>query len=752
MSSIITFYLIIILFQYILTGLSVRKAKIQYTKYELKQSDRIPQYYKNIFKTPVRELKSLEFIPIHYLEARKFLSFLSTAWEVLLYHRETKTYAILGIRYPLEPVYTFDIEFCTVLKDKTLLQTMNGKLHGVLDTIPNTIVQDVYADRISLQWQAHQDKLNELTQTNPALGLHPQTFLKVFQNSVKVYLDGLAKAKKIVPFQDPGVFQHSWFSTLKLTHKLIRGKKKTTALVKRRQQQAKTDASMRIDIPIEIEIEQFEHLQRQNRGLVGHRLRTWLLWGSLGVFVAAVIPFVSSFNLLILLAALLLHEGGHVLAMKFCEYKDTSMLFIPFLGAVATARQKEDATIAQKFAVLIAGPLPGLILGIGLAIAAYDNAALGWANNAAWVLIGLNLFNLLPIYPLDGGRIIDLLLFSRYPYFGILFQGFGVIVLFLFGLGNPILMVFPFFIATTIPNSFRSAKAHAKLRKTLRDNLPSDRHNFLHAIFASLKQLGYQKLPFATRHTLAKDLMQRRYELRNRWVTRIGLFVLYCSSLFGGVAGILQAAYPGWWQWMAYAFETPEQIQQRMQVERQQEIDRATAAIAANPNDIEAYYQRAQAQNILGNTHEAKADYDRVVSIAPDEVRSYLERASFYTQMKNYPEAILDYDRALALTPNDPIVYDYRANVRYQSGDFAGAIADYTKVIELDREDFWAYIQRGSTRLEMADYPGAIADANAAIDMDASEAEAYYLRAEARRLSGDEAGAIADEQIADALY
>ncbi|MBE9042596.1 hypothetical protein IQ235_17680 [Oscillatoriales cyanobacterium LEGE 11467] len=363
--AIITLYLIILSFQYITTCLLIRKLKVQYIQYELQKSGCVPNHYKKLFKTPIRELKSLDFIPVSYLKVREFVCSLPPGWGVLLYHRETKTYAIAGIRRPFEPVYSFDIEFYTFFKDERLLNTMNSKIHGVLGQVPNTIVQDVYADRISGQWQAHRDKLSEIAPTNPPRVLHPDRFLEIFQNNLKVYIDQLVKTKQIFPVREPGVFQYRWFSILKLTHKIIPGNKKTAKLVKRRGQQAKTDPSIRVDIPIELEIEQFERIQRLNRGLVGRRLRTWLLLGSLGLFVATFVPFISSLDLAILLGALLLHEGGHLLAMKLCQYRDTSMLFIPFLGAVAIAPQKEDATIAQKFWVFLAGPLPGLILGIG---------------------------------------------------------------------------------------------------------------------------------------------------------------------------------------------------------------------------------------------------------------------------------------------------------------------------------------------------------------------------------------------------
>jgi Zn-dependent protease len=71
--------------------------------------------------------------------------------------------------------------------------------------------------------------------------------------------------------------------------------------------------------------------------------------------------------------------------------------------------------------------LPGLFLGIGLAIATslhhtdpeqfmrWYTAKENWTRDVTGILIGLNLFNLMPMYPLDGGQVADLLLFSRNP-------------------------------------------------------------------------------------------------------------------------------------------------------------------------------------------------------------------------------------------------------------------------------------------------------------------------------------------------
>jgi hypothetical protein len=271
------------------------------------------------------------------------------------------------------------------------------------------------------------------------------------------------------------------------------------------------------------------------------------------------------------MAALLIHEAGHVLAMKLCGYRDTSILFIPFLGAVATARQKEDATLAQKFWILLAGPLPGLILGIGLAIATRDGNYPGWLNEAGWLFISLNLLNLLPIYPLDGGQIADLLLFSAFPYLGVLFKSFGILCLVLLGLGQPMLLLFAFLIALGIPNSFRTAKIQAKLRRELQQNPPDNRENLLDSIFSQLKTSGHENLPFNNKYTLAKELIQRHHETRTNWRMKVFLSVLYLGSLFGGVGGTLQAISPHWISLLSSSVETSQQTHDRITKEMQQE-------------------------------------------------------------------------------------------------------------------------------------------------------------------------------------
>jgi Zn-dependent protease len=99
---------------------------------------------------------------------------------------------------------------------------------------------------------------------------------------------------------------------------------------------------------------------------------------------------------------LLLHELGHVFQLRREGVKASAPMFIPFLGAVISAKSMGDDAAAEA-RVGLAGPILGSVatlvpLGIWLATGSHFWQAL------AFIGFFLNLFNLLPVLPLDGGR------------------------------------------------------------------------------------------------------------------------------------------------------------------------------------------------------------------------------------------------------------------------------------------------------------------------------------------------------------
>jgi len=134
-----------------------------------------------------------------------------------------------------------------------------------------------------------------------------------------------------------------------------------------------------------------------------------------------------------LVALLFLHELGHVIQLRREGVKASAPMFIPFLGAVIAAKSMgRDA--AAEARVGLAGPVLGSIASlIPLAIWLATGSELWRA--LAYIGFFLNLLNLLPVLPLDGGRAMAALS----PWIWLV--GFAGLVVLAFFFPNPILLL-----------------------------------------------------------------------------------------------------------------------------------------------------------------------------------------------------------------------------------------------------------------------------------------------------------------------
>jgi Zn-dependent protease len=103
-----------------------------------------------------------------------------------------------------------------------------------------------------------------------------------------------------------------------------------------------------------------------------------------------------------LVALIWVHELGHVLQLKREGMKASAPMFVPFLGAfIAMKEMPKNALVEAR--VGLAGPLIGT-LGALAALGIYAGTGGLLFLGLAYIGFLLNLFNLLPILPLDGGR------------------------------------------------------------------------------------------------------------------------------------------------------------------------------------------------------------------------------------------------------------------------------------------------------------------------------------------------------------
>jgi len=133
-----------------------------------------------------------------------------------------------------------------------------------------------------------------------------------------------------------------------------------------------------------------------------------------------------------MLGQIVLHESGHALAMKHYGIPFSPMIFIPFVGAsVAMNRNPHDAY--QEAMIAFAGPVMGTVGATGMSFAgsALDSQLCYALADFGYMI---NLFNMLPIGMMDGGRICGALS----PYAGVAGLGIGGMLIYNGVIQNPI--------------------------------------------------------------------------------------------------------------------------------------------------------------------------------------------------------------------------------------------------------------------------------------------------------------------------
>jgi len=104
-----------------------------------------------------------------------------------------------------------------------------------------------------------------------------------------------------------------------------------------------------------------------------------------------------------------IHEIGHFIGMKLFKFKDNKIFYFPLLSSFVKQR---DNTISQKkhLITLLFGPIPGIIIGT-LLLNQYFISENDLLLNISTLFLAINIFSLVPLDPLDGGKLIQSLFF-----------------------------------------------------------------------------------------------------------------------------------------------------------------------------------------------------------------------------------------------------------------------------------------------------------------------------------------------------
>ena len=126
--------------------------------------------------------------------------------------------------------------------------------------------------------------------------------------------------------------------------------------------------------------------------------------------------------ILLLFVCVVLHEFGHAFAAKAFGINTPDITLLPIGGVARLERMPEEPV--QELIIAVAGPMVNVVIALGLFVAGGSQALAnpstveggGFIAQLMTINIMLVLFNLLPAFPMDGGRVLRALLATRLCY------------------------------------------------------------------------------------------------------------------------------------------------------------------------------------------------------------------------------------------------------------------------------------------------------------------------------------------------
>lgn len=446
--------------------------------------------------------------------------------------------------------------------------------------------------------------------------------------------------------------------------------------------------------------------------------------------------------------SILFHELGHALAAKLAGV-EVKGIFIWLLGGLTSLARKPEKPF-HNLAISAAGPLVNMLMGFLLVLAyiilyflvprASTPSVFIWMQtfmelcfSLAFLNVILVFFNLLPIYPLDGGNILHALLDGLFgkasaDLITMLVSIPVLLCLIAFGVYTRdfLLLCSCILIALAVGTLNRSALRSINL--TANYLFKRSGYYFLQGDFeraAQLFTLEIEKEPQQSNHYLARaacllNILQKERALAD--------------------------------------------------------VERALKLAPQNPVALQI---RGEIYSMNKDHDTALEYYARVQAINPAWAVPYFDRGSILLDKKEFTAALAEFNIAISLTSQFPLFYVVRSLANFKLGNLEAAHQDQDTAVHLSEkdaltvapvnmtlyegyldwaEDFYGHALSKKPRLAYAyqgradayrinhEYEKAIPDYTRAIELNPRESESYFNRGKCHQVLNDVDKAVADFQ------
>lgn len=159
-------------------------------------------------------------------------------------------------------------------------------------------------------------------------------------------------------------------------------------------------------------------------------------------------------------------------------------------------------------------------------------------------------------------------------------------------------------------------------------------------------------------------------------------------------------------------------------------------ALSLNPNNANAYCDRARARSELNDYEQAMADADCAIKISENNKIAHTVRANVLQKLGKYNQAIDELTKVISLDPKDAMAYNNRAWSEAAAGLLEQSLSDCNQSIKLKNDLATTYDTRAVAYTLLHKYDDAEKDLNHAITIKSTDGAFYYHRAIARSAAG----------------
>ena len=156
-------------------------------------------------------------------------------------------------------------------------------------------------------------------------------------------------------------------------------------------------------------------------------------------------------------------------------------------------------------------------------------------------------------------------------------------------------------------------------------------------------------------------------------------------------------------------------------------INDYTEVIYREPENEDAYYERALCKLMNQDTLGARLDLEQIDRFNPNSAKSRLGMAYVYKAQQMWREASELYDALIERNPRNASLLRERAEVFYFSNRMGAALDDVNKSIDFDPRDPYSYLLRAQIRYAKGDKEFARRDLNQALELGLNKEEVRDL-------------------------